>query len=245
MHLLLFGDRMLDFPERIAAGIALLPHISEKNNLIYLAVGLVLLLFVGAVMEHFPGNAGPRIVQAATVATLLSAAWSMKGVQSRLLINIAFVLVIILMIVAGTMLDKAGFTYAHLLLLLCFFTWMTWLVAHQVLFTGTIDTNKIVGAICIYILLGLIWAMLYLLVAAAVPGAFNGVSHAPWLDNFATAVYFSFVTITTLGYGDISPAVPLTRFLVYMEAIVGVFYMAILVASLIGVRLADRDAEHG
>jgi hypothetical protein len=219
-----------------------LPHISEKNNLIYLAVGLVLLLFVGAVMEHFPGNTGPRIVQAATVATLLGAAWSMKGVQSRLWINIAFVLVVLLLVVAGMLLDHAGFSYAHLFMLLCFFTWVTWLVARQVLFTGSIDTNKIVGAICIYMLLGLIWAMLYLFIAAVVPGSFNGVSHAPWLDNFATAVYFSFVTITTLGYGDISPVTPLARFLVFMEAIVGVFYMAILVASLIGVRMSDREA---
>lgn len=219
-----------------------MPHISEKNNLIYLAAGLVLLLFVGAVMEHFPGNAGPRIVQAATVATLLSAAWSMKGVQSRLLINMAFVLVVLLLVVAGMLLDHAGFSYAHLFMLLCFFTWMTWMVARQVLFTGAIDTNKIVGAICIYMLLGLIWAMLYLFIAAVIPDSFNGVSHAPWIENFATAVYFSFVTITTLGYGDISPAAPLARFLVFMEAIVGVFYMAILVASLIGVRLSDRDA---
>jgi len=52
------------------------------------------------------------------------------------------------------------------------------------------------------------------------------------------------VTITTLGYGDISPVLPLARFLVLMEAIVGVFYMAILVASLIGVSLSDRDAAH-
>jgi voltage-gated potassium channel Kch len=150
--------------------------------------------------------------------------------------------VVLLLVVAGMLLDHAGFSYAHLFMLLCFFTWMTWLVARQVLFTGAIDTNKIVGAICIYMLLGLIWAMLYLFIAEVVPASFNGVSHAPWLDNFATAVYFSFVTITTLGYGDISPVTPLARFLVFMEAIVGVFYMAILVASLIGVRMSDREA---
>ena len=56
---------------------------------------------------------------------------------------------------------------------------------------------------------------------------------------------YSFVTLTTLGYGDISPVLPLARFLVYMEAIVGVFYMAILVASLIGVRLSDRSMSTG
>ena len=86
--------------------------------------------------------------------------------------------------------------------------------------------------------------MLYLFIAEAVPDAFNGLHQAPWLENFAAAVYFSFVTITTLGFGDISPVLPLARFLVFMEAIVGVFYMAILVASLIGVRMSDRDAAH-
>jgi voltage-gated potassium channel len=221
--------------------VASLAHISEKNNLINLAVGLILLLLIGALMEHFPGDAGPRIVQAATVAILLVNTWGMKGTKSRLAVNIFFVLVVLLLVVGGAMLDHAGFSKAHMFLMLCFFIWLTWLVAHQVLFTGKIDTNKIIGAICIYMLLGLIWAMLYLFIAEAVPGAFNGMTQAPWLDNFATAVYFSFVTITTLGYGDVSPVLPLARFLVYMEAIVGVFYMAILVASLIGVRLSDRD----
>jgi len=90
----------------------------------------------------------------------------------------------------------------------------------------------------------MIWAMLYLLIAEALPGSFNGVPQAPWLENFSTATYFSFVTITTLGYGDILPVTPLARFLVTMEAIVGVFYMAIVVASLIGVRLSAGGAAH-
>jgi voltage-gated potassium channel Kch len=90
----------------------------------------------------------------------------------------------------------------------------------------------------------MIWAMMYLLIAQALPGSFNGVPQAPWLENFPTATYFSFVTITTLGYGDILPVSPLARFLVTMEAIVGVFYMAIVVASLIGVRLSSVGKAH-
>ena len=217
-------------------------HISKENNFTYLAVGLVLMLFVGALMEHIPGDAGPRIIQGVTVAALLIGAWGIRGSRSRFITNIVFVLVMLLVIVGGAVLDKAGFSYTHLLLLLCFFIWMTWVVARQVLFTGGITSNDIVGAICIYIMLGLIWAILYLFLAEAMPGAFNGLSQAPWIDNFDAAIYFSFVTITTLGYGDISPVLPLARFLVYMEAIVGVFYMAILVASLIGVRMSDREA---
>jgi voltage-gated potassium channel len=219
-----------------------LQSLSEKNNFVYLAGALVLLLFTGAMVEFFPGDVGPRIVQVATVVTLLIVAWSHKGNQSRFVVNIIFLLAVLLLVVVGTILDRAGFSYAHLFLMLCFFVWATWLVAHQVLFTGAIDGNKIVGAICIYLLLGLIWAMMYLFIAEAVPDAFNGLHQAPWLENFAAAIYFSFVTITTLGFGDISPVLPLARFLVFMEAIVGVFYMAILVASLIGVRMSDRDA---
>ena len=208
-----------------------------------MAVGLVLLLFIGAMVEHFPSNIGPQIIQAATVATLLTIAWSLKGNKSRFNISLGFILVVLLSVAGGTMLDRADFGYAHLFILLCFFIWVTWQATRQVLFTGTIDANKIVGAICIYLLLGLIWAILYLFIAQVAPGAFNGIPQAPWLDNFATAIYFSFVTITTLGYGDISPALPFARFLVIMEAIVGVFYMAILVASLIGVSLSNREAS--
>ncbi len=88
--------------------------------------------------------------------------------------------------------------------------------------------HRLSGVICIY-----------LFIAQAIPGAFNGVEQMLWYDNFANIAYYSFVTLTTLGYGDISPVAPIARFLVYIEAVVGVFYMAILVASLIGVGINE------
>jgi len=228
---------------QVGTGITSLQQITEQNNFVFLLFGLILLLFVGALMDYFPGDTGPRIVQGATVAALLIGTGSQKKNRSHFFVSIVFVVLMLVMIVAGSLIDRAGFDYLHLLILLSFLVWMTWLAVRQVLFTGSITSNDIVGAICIYMLLGMIWAILYLILAQIVPGAFNGVPHAPWLDNFSTAIYFSFVTITTLGYGDVSPAIPLARFLVIMEAIIGVFYMAILVASLIGVRMSIRDAE--
>jgi len=136
-----------------------------------------------------------------------------------------------------------GLDFVQLFLILGFFIWTTYLAARQVLFTGTIDGNKIIGSICIYLLLGLIWTTLYLLVLEVSPNAFNGLAHASWYQNFPVVTYYSFVTLTTLGYGDISPLAPLARFLVFMEAVVGVFYMAILVASLIGVRMSAHKSE--
>ncbi len=219
-------------------------HLNEQNNFVFLLFGLILLLFTGALLEYFPGDTGPIIMQGATVAALIIGTGGQQKNRNHLVTSIIFIVLMVLMVVAGLLIDRAGFGYLHLLLLLCFLVWMTWLAVRQVLFTGSITSNDIVGAICIYMLLGLIWAILYLLLALTTPGAFNGLPQAPWLDNFAAAVYFSFVTITTLGYGDISPALPVARFLVMMEAIVGVFYMAILVASLIGVRMSVRDEKN-
>jgi hypothetical protein len=119
------------------------------------------------------------------------------------------------------------------------FTVMTIVIASkQVLLSGSVDSNKIIGAICIYMFLAIAWAMGYLLVEQIFPGSLPALEGADWRDDMHKAVYYSFVTITTLGFGDISPVQPLARYLTYLEAVTGQFYIAILVASLIGVKLS-------
>ena len=219
--------------------------VSEKNNFIYLIVSLVLLLLAGALVDQFPSTLGQHIFQAASVVTLALSTFGFRSTQLRLQTGVGLTLSVLVIVVLGVLLDATGMSSLHLFVLILFYVWATWLAAKQVLFSGSIDGNKIVGAICIYLLVGLIWALLYLFIAQTIPDAFNGLEQLVWYDNFADVAYFSFVTLTTLGYGDISPVIPIARFLVYMEAIVGVFYMAILVASLIGIRIsalhADRD----
>jgi len=212
--------------------------ISTDNNFIYLAFALTFLLFTGALVDQFASSFGQRLVQAATVLTLGISILSLKNTKFQYRTGMGLVVALIVVVLAGAILELTGLVYLHLFIMLYFFTWTTWVAARQVLFTGTIDGHKIIGAICIYLLLGLIWTFLYLIISEASPNSFNGLSEAAWYDNFSTVAYYSFVTLTTLGYGDISPIQPVARFLVYMEAIVGVFYIAILVASLIGARMA-------
>ena len=212
--------------------------VTEKNNFVYLIFSLVGLLLVGALVDQFPDALGKHIFQAITVVTLAVSVGGFRSTGLRVKTGIGFALSVLVIVILGVVLDVAGLSYLHLLVMTLFYCWATWLAAKQVLFSGTIDGNKIVGAICIYLLMGLIWTMFYLSLAQAVPGAFNGLEQLVWYDNFADVAYFSYVTLTTLGYGDITPATPVARFLVYVEAIAGVFYMAILVASLIGVRIS-------
>lgn len=217
--------------------------ITEKNNFYYLMVGLVLMLLVAAVVEQYPGELASRIIQASTVVMLATGVFGFRTTRSRFRASMAYVVAVLLLVVAGILLDYSSLRYTHLLLLLAFFVWTSWVAARQVLFTGSIDGNKIVGAICIYLLLGLIWAMLYLLIAEISPSAFSGFEQAEWTENFFAAVYYSFVTLTTLGYGEITPVLPVARFLAFTEAIVGVFYIAILVASLVGVRMSEYQTS--
>ena len=212
--------------------------VSEQNNFVYLLISLVVLLFVGALVTQFPSNWGGQVFRVVTVITLFSGVIGLKSSRLWYRTGIGFTISVLLIVILSALLDVAGLSYFHLLMLTLFYSFLTWLTARHVLFTGSIDRNRIVGAVCLYLLLGLIWALLYLFIAQAVPGAFRGMDQVVWYQNFADATYYSFVTLTTLGYGDITPVAPVARFLVYMEAIVGVFYMAILVASLIGIRIS-------
>jgi len=218
-----------------------LKPISEKNNFFYLLFALVFFLLSGAVLEQFEVSFAKALNQAATVIMLAIALFSFRSTRHRVFSGVAQLLVVFVIVCISQFYEHAGLNYGLLLMLLGFLVWTTSMAARQVLFTGTIDGHKIVGAICIYLLLGLIWTLFYLLFAEALPGAFNGLQQAPWYENFSALSYYSFVTLTTLGYGDISPALPITRFLAYMEAVVGVLYIAILVASLIGARMTSSN----
>jgi len=105
--------------------------------------------------------------------------------------------------------------------------------------------ETIAGALCVYLLLGLTWAFFYGLIELADPESFQPYKYDDdalefFLGDpaFSRLVYYSFCTLTTLGLGDISPVKGVARTLSYMEAVVGQFYMAVLVARLVGLHIA-------
>jgi Ion channel len=106
-----------------------------------------------------------------------------------------------------------------------------------VLRRGPITTRRIEGAIAVYLLLGFSWAQAYELVALWHPGAFTGAvdgrGSLPW-------TYYSFVTLTTMGYGDIMPVHPLARAGAVLEALTGQLYLTILLARLVSLELQSR-----
>jgi hypothetical protein len=113
----------------------------------------------------------------------------------------------------------------------------------RVLKKGPITFHRIEGAIAVYLLLGLTWAYAFELVEYLNPGSFTGVLTGS--GRFSSWTYFSFVTLATLGYGDISPLHPIARSLAVAEAITGQLYLAILIARLVSQELYYRTSKEG
>ena len=114
-------------------------------------------------------------------------------------------------------------------------------VARAVFGPGRITYHRVVGAVLLYLIMGLTFVALYGFVALAVPEAFTNL---PTLHgDFAVSgnlIYFSFVTLTTTGYGDIAPLQPYARSLANVEAIIGQIYPATLLARLVTLELAHE-----
>jgi hypothetical protein len=221
-----------------------LKTMTRQDNFIYLTFALVFLLLGTALAQQFFDDSTQRLVQSATIVTLLVAIWGVDSKEFVLRRTFIFPIAIFLFSVFSAWLDNVGFDQFYLLLLLCFFVSSAIRTAKQVLFTGEIDGNKILGAICLYLLMGLIWAVIYTLIELNFPTSFTNInSTSEWFTLFPNFIYFSFVTITTLGFGDISPMLPISRVLVYLEAVVGQFYLAILVASLVGSHMTSVDKK--
>jgi hypothetical protein len=92
-------------------------------------------------------------------------------------------------------------------------------------------------------MLGLLWAFAYMLVAWCVHNAFllNGQAETPAEMTSFTSVYFSFITLTTVGYGDIVPAVPMARMLAASEAMTGTLFVAIMISRLVALYSSGND----
>jgi hypothetical protein len=119
---------------------------------------------------------------------------------------------------------------------------LTLLVSRQVFAAGRVTVQRIAGAVAVYLLLGLAWAGVYELIAGVFPDAFHLPETPRNRAELATMLaYYSFVTLTTVGYGDLIPVHPVARSAAILEALAGQLFPAILLARLVAMELAARD----
>ena len=166
-------------------------------------------------------------------------------ILSRSLVPVAGILAVVGLLAAAVVLRIRG-SHVALDVALQATAWLLialviiWTVARAVFEPGRITYHRVVGAILLYLTIGLVFVALYTMVGAYSPNAFNGLTVTARVSMPSDLVYFSFTTLTTVGYGDIVPVDPVARSLSNIEAILGQLYPATLLARLVS--LGERPA---
>jgi hypothetical protein len=122
-----------------------------------------------------------------------------------------------------------------LICILIFILFIIFQLMRFILVAPRVDGEIVCAGISVYLLLGLLWGFAYMLVAWLVPGAFffdGRIEGAKEMTSF-TSVYFSFITLSTVGYGDITPVASVARMLAAAEAMTGTLFVAILISRLV------------
>jgi len=128
-------------------------------------------------------------------------------------------------------------SHSSIILLVAFFCVS---ILAYVLRSGRVTSDKIFAAICVYLLLAFAWTYAYALLEDMQPGSFTASTETGRNDYVAHVMqlrYFSFMTLTTVGYGDVLPRSPAARTMAVLEAVMGQIYLAVLVARLVGLHI--------
>ena len=215
--------------------------IETRANFGFMLLGLILLWSAAPVMT-LVGTAAAHITLYLMIGVALClGAWSLSHESRFFLPAAALAVLSVIAAIIAYLTGSLPAKYLTLIFQIVFWAMCAWFVGRHVLASGPVDRNRIAGSVCIYLIAATIWALAYVLLNQINPQSFNGLNDIPFEDQLAELMYYSTVTLTTLGYGDVTPASPYARWLAQVEAVFGQFYMAILVATLVGIRIADAS----
>lgn len=216
---------------------------ATQNRCLFLLVGLLVALVIGPWLEDI----GARILLSIlAVAAFASAIHAVGGGRWHAL---TVLLLGAATLAAGLFVEVTDSIYwilPGLCLYIVFGIFTLIRVFSYVVRPGVITIDKIYGALSVYLLAGFTWGGVYSLVEVLNPGSFHwtdAVGRHPQtlLQSF---VYLSFVTLASLGYGDITPITPEARSLALLEVIFGVFYLVVVIARLVaGFEIAARPDD--
>lgn len=215
----------------------------KRANFHYMLLGLLALLFAQPILQEIYERPPSFWLSLAFDAVLIIGVWTL--VESRVAFAMGLVLAVLSVVSTGigVVWPSRPIELVTMLILFVFCGLSLWFAMRGVLQDETVDLNRLTGAICVYLLLGVMWGIAYAVVAYVFPGSFTGLGDTYTFDNWTKLLYYSFVTLTTLGYGDITPVRPVAQALAYLQAVAGIFYIAILVGTLVGAFLSRKQNE--
>jgi hypothetical protein len=213
-----------------------LPHLPPFR---YLLLSLLALMLLLPFVPHTP--AGVAIFLTGVCAVLVTGVVAAGVTRRRRALALGFALPTVGCLVAYNLLHVPGLGLAARLTFLAFHVYITWSLLRTLLGHPTVQRNTLYGAACTYLLVGFAFATLYAVLEEVHPPALAGSPARPGAARLLPAdlVFFSFMTLTTVGYGDITPISAEARLVAVFEAVAGVFFLAFLVARLVALYRAE------
>lgn len=225
----------------------------EQARFTQLLIGLALLLFVTPFVDAFRNELG-RTIASLVVTVLLSivliaAALAVSDGRKRSrVITLTMAGACLILNLLAHLSEESAIRIVQEILTIGFLIHVVSLIVRALFQQRQVDFDSIAASMCGYLLIGVAFAVVFSLVMEISPDAFATNSQAESASmtfrigdqHTASALYFSFVTLTTLGYGDITPVSMPARMLTTAEALIGQLYLVILVARLVGLHISSE-----
>jgi hypothetical protein len=207
---------------------------------LYLLIALVGAILVGP----FFVNSEPRAVvdQALFSVVLVAAVVSVRQQRGQLIGAGAVALMAVGLGWTALVTRHPTVVLAWLVLMVLFLGFVIVSLLSVVFKTRRVVTDTVLGAICIYLLLGLAWAHAFAIIELKMPASFGGLDAPVEPGRLHALIYYSLATMTTLSAEGIVPRTPPVRTLSAIEAATGQLYLTVLIARLVGLQIAERSA---
>jgi hypothetical protein len=184
-------------------------------------------------LNHFKLTGLTMLLNIFTSLVLISCVYAVSANRRSMVIALGIITPALVLGWVQPLFDQTNIQVASDILTAVAFGIVAYQVLRYALRSGRVDAEKVAAAVCVYLLIGVAWHDLYGLVDTFIPGSFNSA-----LLTKSDFLYYSFITLSTLGYGDITPVTGPAQALAYTEALVGQLYLTILVARLVGLHIA-------
>jgi hypothetical protein len=205
--------------------------IGGRCSYVLLALLLMILVYPNLIGQNW----GREVLAVLFAAIVVSVVYALGGSHRRLIVAAIFGTVLV---VFQWIYFQTGNRLIFAIDIAAFIVFTTFALVQLFVYLmrqGAITADKLHAALAIYLLSGFFWAGLYLLLFDIDPASFSFKTPDDLPLDYFGMLYFSFTTLTSVGYGDIVPVSPRAQSLVILEQVAGVFYVAVLIARLAGV----------
>jgi hypothetical protein len=221
------------------------PVVFDKQPYRNIFVALVVVILIDALMPNVfaRGRIADLMLATVMVVALVETVRTRHNFWPALILGLPAVL---LRVVAAFTTDSPKMNTTLITVTALFMVFLIWNLLHDLAAGGRPTGERIFGALCAYVFIGLLFALFYahmeyrepesFLISQAILGGDTTVES----NLYSTFTYFSFVTLTTLGYGDITPVAEHARTLAWFEALLGQLYLAVMVAGFVAVHISER-----